>query len=250
MDDLLGPETLPDVQIAFQPIVDVKRQSVYAYEALVRGGHGESASDVFAAVPCAHRPLFDHRLMLLAVFTAAKLKLRTRLAVNVSPDAFVHPATVHSLRCASTRTGIPAEHIILELTESEPLDLQRAAEALRAYRTTGFITAIDDFGAGYAGLNLLASFQPHLLKIDMQLVQGIAHDAVRRAIVESIVMMAARVRCEVVAEGVETAADARQLFNSGIRLQQGFLYARPGVEALPVPDFTWMPVPMTQLRAG
>lgn len=229
------------VLIAFQPIVDLKRRSVYAYEALVRGVRGEGALEVIGAVPLARRPVFDHRTMLLALFTAARLKLSTRLALNLAPSAFVHPGTIMSLRAAAASVGIPARHVILELSESEPLNQRHIAESLHAYQAMGFVTAIDDFGAGHAGLGLLASYQPQLLKIDRHLVDGVGHDTVRQMLIESVIGIAVKLGCAVVAEGVETAADALQLLSYGVHLQQGYLYARPGVEALPAPDFSWMP---------
>ncbi|WP_249473842.1 EAL domain-containing protein [Luteimonas galliterrae] len=227
------------VRIAFQPIVDLRRGSVYAYEALVRGANGEGAPEVLAAVPQARRAVFDHRTMLLALFAAAKLDLRTRLALNLAPSAFVHPGTIMSLRAAAESVGLAPRHMILELSESEPLNQLRIAESLHAYRAMGFVVAIDDFGAGHAGLGLLASYQPQLLKIDMHLVRGVGGDSVRQAIIESVIGIAGKLGCAVVAEGVETEADARRLLALGIHLQQGYLYARPGLEALPIPDLSW-----------
>lgn len=232
--------TFRQVQIAFQPIVDLKRQAVHAYEALVRGAQGEGASEVLAAVPHGRRPVFDHRTMLLALFTAARLKLGTRLALNLAPSAFVHPGTIMSLRAAAASVGLAPRNIILELSESEPLNQQRIAESLHAYQAMGFVVAIDDFGAGHAGLGLLASYQPQLLKIDMHLVRGVGEDTVRQAIIESVIGIAGKLGCTLIAEGVETAADARQLLDLGIHLQQGYLFARPALEALPTPDFSWL----------
>lgn len=239
LDKTSGPEHFRTMQIAFQPIVDLKRQTVYAYEALVRGAQGQGAPEVLAAVPSAYRAEFEHRTMLMALFCAAKLKLQTRLALNLSPSVFANPGTLLSLRTAAATAGIVPRRLILELSESEPQDQEGLTESLRTCRALGLATAIDDFGAGYAGLSLLVSHQPQLLKIDMHLVQGIAHDAVRQALVEGIVLIAEKLGCELVAEGVETPADARQLLELGIGLQQGYLYARPAPGALPPPDLSW-----------
>ena len=107
---------------------------------------------------------------------------------------------------------------------------------LYAYRKQGFKTAIDDFGSGYAGLNLLADFQPDLLKLDMELIRGIDQDSVRQVLVDGTVQMCRRLGVEVIAEGVETREELAALKGMGIQLFQGYLLARPGFEALPDVD--------------
>ncbi len=101
----------------------------------------------------------------------------------------------------------------------------------------GFRTAIDDFGAGYAGLNLLAAFQPDLVKLDMALVRGIDADRARRTIVDHVVRMCVELGIAVVGEGVETRDEAAALRDLGIDLQQGYLYARPQLGMLPEPSY-------------
>ena len=96
------------------------------------------------------------------------------------------------------------------------------------------MTAIDDFGAGYAGLTMLAQFQPHVLKIDMELIRNVHEDAVRQAIVAGIALVCQRLNIDLVAEGVETQAESSYLSQLGIYLQQGYLFARPGWESLPL----------------
>ncbi|MBT2329265.1 EAL domain-containing protein, partial [Pseudomonas fluorescens] len=101
----------------------------------------------------------------------------------------------------------------------------------------GFTTAIDDFGSGYSGLNLLAMFQPHVLKIDMALTRTIDQDPVKQAIVEGIVLVAKRLGITVIAEGIETREESAALLELGIDLMQGYLFARPEVGRLPVGSF-------------
>jgi EAL domain-containing protein (putative c-di-GMP-specific phosphodiesterase class I) len=186
-------------------------------------------------VPAEHRAAFDHRAMLMALFTAAKLGLRSKLALNVAPSVVRHQGMLQSLRTAAATAGIRPDRIILELSESEFADPGHAVACLQAYRAAGFLTALDDFGVGQTGLGILASVQPPLIKLDPHLVHGVADDAVRHAIVESIVALARRLGSLLVAEGVETAADARALRQLGINLQQGFFYAMPEIDVLPVP---------------
>lgn len=142
---------------------------------------------------------------------------------------------------AAAQCGFPTDDLIFEVTESERIrDTAHLVHIFDDYHRRGFMTAIDDFGAGYAGLALLAEFQPDLVKIDMGLVRDIDQHAVRRAIVAGIVATCRALHCRVLAEGIETAAEYRTLRAMGVGLFQGYLFARPALEALPVVDAaTW-----------
>ena len=111
--------------------------------------------------------------------------------------------------------------------------LGESAGILQAYRKQGFMTAIDDFGAGYAGLNLLADFQPDLIKLDMQLIRNIDQDSVRQILVEATLQMCRKLNIRVIAEGIESLAELRTLQAMGVELFQGYLLARPAFESLP-----------------
>ena len=97
----------------------------------------------------------------------------------------------------------------------------------------GFTTALDDFGAGFAGLGLLADFQPDLIKLDMELVRGVEGSRARQVIIAGIMHIARELDITVLAEGVETEAEFTVLKSAGITLFQGYLFARPGFETLP-----------------
>lgn len=122
------------------------------------------------------------------------------------------------------------------------IDAQRrdifAYEALvRDHQQRGLLTAIDDFGAGYSGLNLLAEFQPNLVKLDMALVHDIDRNHARQAIVGGVLGTCRALGVQVIAEGVESRAEYDWLRSAGVTLFQGYLVARPAVEALPEPDW-------------
>lgn len=162
--------------MAFQPIVDLRHGgSVFAYEALVRGTDGSSAASVLARVNDGNRYAFDQACRVRAVELAARLGIDCRLSINFLPNAVYQPeACIRVTLEAARRSGFPVERIIFEVAEHENAhDREHLNRILRAYRRQGLRTAIDDFGAGYAGLGLLADFQPDMLKIDMALVRGI-----------------------------------------------------------------------------
>ncbi|MDG3064730.1 EAL domain-containing protein [Thauera mechernichensis] len=227
-----------DFTMAFQPIIDLDSGSSWAWEALVRGPNGESAASVLAKLTDENRYQFDQRCRTKAIELAHQLGLSSRLSINFLPNAVYEPrACIRATIEAANRVGFPLERLQFEITEVEEVrndgHLRRIVEE---YRAIGFGTAIDDFGAGYAGLNLLTYFQPDVLKLDMNLIRNIDQDRRRQLIVRHLVSLAAELPCTLIAEGVETLDEARCLAGMGIRLQQGYLYARPGFEALPVAD--------------
>lgn len=135
-------------------------------------------------------------------------------------------------------SGLPVSQIIFEVTEQERVvDSERLTFILKEYRRQGLRTAIDDFGSGYSGLNLLTQFQPEILKLDLNLTRGIEADPVRRAIVSGIVQMCEALGILLVAEGIETVAEMQAVAALGIFRMQGFLFARPAFERLPEPAF-------------
>lgn len=231
--------------MAFQPIVDVEAGTVWGYEALVRGADGESALHVLSQVNEHNRYRFDQACRVRAIEMAAALSTRadTRLSINFMPNAVYEPAAcIRATLLAADRTGFDPTRIMFEFTENEPMDdAAHVNRIITEYRRHGFITAIDDFGAGYSGLRLLANFQPDLIKIDMDLVRAIDTSPAKRAIVAGVVGMARALDITVLAEGVESLEEATVLRAAGIRLMQGYHFAQPAVAAMPLVDEARMP---------
>jgi len=227
-----------DFTMAFQPILDIESGRPFAYEALVRGLKGEGAGSILALVNDGNRYRFDQTCRVKAIELATQLGMHRlpgcRLSINFLPNAIYRPETcIRSTLEACARFGFPMESLMFEVTEGERVtDFKHLIGIFSDYRRRGFHTAIDDFGAGYSGLNLLAEFQPHVIKLDMDLIRGIDASPARRAIVEAIVGLACRLDVTLVAEGVETASERDTLADLGIRYQQGYLFARPVIGAL------------------
>ncbi len=220
---------------AYQAIVDADAGSVFAHEALVRGPDGEPASAVLGAVDAARLYQFDRDARLAALQCAADLGLSNLLSLNLMPQGLESvPDAIDALLEVAGRVQMPARSLILEVTEGELIhDTARFAARLNAYRSQGLRLAIDDFGAGYSGLNLLADFQPDLIKLDMYLVRNIDSHGPRQAIVRAMIQACDDLGIEVVAEGVETLAEYRWFRRAGLRLFQGYLFGRPALRALP-----------------
>lgn len=224
-----------DFSMAFQPIIDIRNHSVFAYEALVRGLDGSGAATILGNVNEENRYAFDQACRVKAVELAAKLQIPCFVSINFLPNAVYKAETcIRATLNAARRFGFPTERLIFEITENEELvDKEHLKSIIREYKLQGFKTAIDDFGAGYSGLNLLAEFQPDIIKLDMSLVRRICTDPVRQAIVKGILGVCQALNINVIAEGVETTAELQQLLALGINLYQGYLFARPEFETLP-----------------
>lgn len=225
----------PSHSFAFQPIIDVEERRVHSYEALLRGVGGEPAPHVLARVPREELYDFDACARRGAISLAARLGMTCTLNLNFLPRSLERsPRTVHDAVEAAAREGWTADRLVLEVTESEVIDdLTRFTAAMDEARCLGVRIAIDDFGAGYAGLTLLADFQPDEVKLDMHLVHGIESHGPRQAIVRAVAQACFDLGIDVIAEGVETAEERDWFLAQGVRLFQGFLVARPGFETLP-----------------
>lgn len=231
-----------DFSYAFQAIVDVHARQVFAHEALVRGPAGEPANSVLSRITQANRYPFDQACRDKAIQIAARLQMDSQLSINFLPNAIYRPELcIRSTLHAAHRYGFPIEQIIFETVEGEQVsDGKWLAEILREYKRIGFKTAIDDFGAGFAGLNLLADFQPDIVKLDMALIRGIDQSKPRRAIVAGVVAMCRELDIAVIAEGIESADEARCLADLGIHLMQGYWSGWPQLErAVGETDIAW-----------
>ena len=227
-----------DFSMAFQPIVDIVDGVPFAYEALVRGVSGESAASVLSRASEANRYAFDQQCRVKAIEIAARLGLAettARLSINILPNAVVSAEACIQLTLKTARkVGFPTDRLIFEFTENEEMiDPDHVAKIIATYQKMGFGTALDDFGSGYAGLNLLARFQPDIIKLDMELCRGLDASLPRRIIVNAIVEMCAALGVTVIAEGIETAGELEALRTMGVRYIQGYFFAKPAFEALP-----------------
>ena len=229
-----------DFTMAFHPIVDVAKREVWGYEALVRGPQGQGAYSVLSAVTEANRYVFDQACRVKAIELAGTnlpASSTARLSINFMPNAVYEPrACIRATLAAAARTQFNPRRLMFEFTENERMtDSDHVANIVAEYKRMGFITALDDFGAGYAGLGLLAKFQPDLIKIDMELLRGIDGSVAKQAIVAGIVGIARQLDITVLAEGVETEAELMTLKAAGITLFQGYYFAMPQLETFAAP---------------
>ncbi|NOU51348.1 EAL domain-containing protein [Pseudoalteromonas sp. JBTF-M23] len=228
-----------DFTMAFQPIVDVDKRTIFGYEALVRGLNNESAWSIISQVNETNRYTFDQLCRVKAIALAAKLNIDGYLSINFLPNAIYKPERcIRTTLDAAKQYNFPIERIMFEFTEVEKIeDSHHIEQVVKYYQSLGFLTATDDFGAGYSGLNLLADFQTNIIKLDMALIRDIHRDPVRQSIVSHCLNMFKELKITVLAEGIEVAEEFIWLKAAGVTLMQGYFFAKPALEQLPEVDF-------------
>ncbi len=221
--------------MAFQPIVNFHEKSIFGYEALVRGPNQEGADYILSQVTDSNRYKFDQAIRVKALDLAQKLNLEGMLSINFLPNAVYRPETcIRATLEAAAELNFPTNRIMFEVTEGEKvIDHDHLKKIFIEYKKQNFTTAIDDFGAGYAGLNLLADWQPDVIKLDMSLTRNIHNDHVRRALVFGIIAVCKQLSIQIIAEGIESKEERDTLYSHGVNLFQGYYFARPGFECLP-----------------
>jgi EAL domain-containing protein (putative c-di-GMP-specific phosphodiesterase class I) len=220
--------------MAFQPIIDLAQARVTTYEALVRGPGGESAWSILSQVTDDLLYRFDQACRVRAIEIASRIGMKENLSINFLPNAVYEPeACIQATLEVSERVGWPTQRLIFEITETEKVtDRQHLRNIIDAYHAMGFSTALDDFGNGYANLDLLTDLHPDRLKIDRELVMKCDTDIRRQALLRAVKGLADELGILVIAEGVETREEALWLGRQGVTRQQGFFYARPKLESL------------------
>jgi EAL domain-containing protein (putative c-di-GMP-specific phosphodiesterase class I) len=232
---------------AFQAIIDLQGERVFAYEALIRGGDGQGAAFVLGQVDAEQIGSFDQSCRVTAIRDAAAAGIvatGAKLSINFLPTAVTSPRLGAQLTLDTAQeVGFPANRLIFEYSENEKVDPAHIQSIVTAYRELGFSTAIDDFGTGHAGLARLSTVHTDMVKVDMDLIRGIDRDNRKRAILESLVQLMRRLGTDVIAEGVETEEELAVLRLFGVRYVQGYLFGKPTLGALP-------PYPDRLRRAG
>ena len=225
----------PAFSFAFQPIVDALAGKAIGYEALVRGRQHELAAEVLNSVPLDDVADFDEDARRVAVAQAVRLGLRSRLHLNVMPQApGAASAGLDSTLETARICGLAADRLVLEIKhEATIADPVATALWLQKYREMGVLISIDDFGSGHAGLALLDHYQPDLISLSMWMVREIESHGPRQAILRGLMQTCGDLGIDIVAKGVESHAEYAWLRAEGITLFQGFLLAQPGFELLP-----------------
>ncbi|MCW2693084.1 MAG: bifunctional diguanylate cyclase/phosphodiesterase [Mycobacterium sp.] len=225
-----------ELVVHYQPVVELQTGVVVGTEALVRWQHPQRG----LLPPAALLPLVEEagRLADLGHYVLERACRQTarwrqtggpaEVAVNVAVQELLDPAFVPRLREVLRDSGLPAEALVLEVTESSfAEDATQVLRSLEQARELGVRVAVDDFGTGYSSLSRLRRIPADILKVDRSFVQDLAVDPGALPIVRVILALAAALGLRVIAEGVEEPHQARLLADLGCEYAQGFLYGRP-----------------------
>lgn len=227
-------------QFAFQPILNPLTECVSSFEALIRSTSGGAPSECFKNLSPEDLYHIDLESKQYAFELASQMSLgKCNISINLLPMSLVRiPNAVNRLLTYITNFGLVPQQVIVEITEEETItNFEDFQIALKELRSAGISVAIDDFGAGFAGLTLLSRFQPEKLKIDRQIIESIHTDGPKQAIVKAIIECAHSLGITIVAEGVETVEEWCWLESVGVDLFQGFLFAKPYLNG--TPEINW-----------
>lgn len=227
---------LHEVEMHYQPIVDLHTGRPLGFEALMRWSDGVGQTSPGEFIPIAEDtglivPLGAQALRDAAAFLGSCRDrhpgLDLTVSVNLAPRQLREPGMVETVREALAAAGVPPRALCVEITESVILDGASTLvdDTLAELRALGLHVAADDFGTGYSSLPYLKRFLVGRLKIDLSFVRGLGVSPHDEAIVAGILAMARSLGLEVVAEGVETPAQAERLRAMGCTMGQGYLYA-------------------------
>lgn len=236
---ILDESTLPsdtDFSFAFQPIIDPMSQRVIALEALIRGKDGETPATYFDKFKPEDVYTADLQSKKTAFAMASALGLNHKmLSVNLLPMTLVNrPDAVSFLINEIAAHGLVPEQIIVEFTESEVISrFDTFAQAVKSLKAAGICVAIDHFGAGFAGLQLLSRFQPDRIKISRELITDVHKSGPRQAIIQAIIKCCASLEILISAVGVEKPEEWMWLESAGIEIFQGNLFARACLNGTP-----------------
>ncbi|HLV67340.1 MAG TPA: EAL domain-containing protein [Polyangiaceae bacterium] len=227
---------LSQLWVAYHPIVDVRAQKVFGYEALLRTTEPSLPHPGAVLDAAARLGRIEELGRLIRARAAEPVRngtSRGKLFVNLHVTDLLDPVLLSD---ESPLTPI-ADRVVLEITERSSLDEVKDVRArVAALRELGFSIAVDDLGAGYAGLTSFTLLEPEIVKLDMSLVRDVHQNSTKQKVVRSMTALAKDMGVIVVGEGVESPAERDTLTALGCDLLQGFLFARPGRA---FPEVTW-----------
>ena len=230
--------------VAFQPIIELSTGELHEYECLFRPNMPMLPQSITAIVYAA---IDTERSLELDAFIVRAILARTseleraqagtgkgplRIAINLTPASLLDPQfEAKAFAQLVVDAGLSPRSITVECTEQQAVpDVVPLVKRVKALRRAGFGFAVDDAGAGYASFALIAALRPSVIKIDREIVHGIARDTARQALVEAFVSFGRRIGARLLAEGIERRADLATLLTIGVELGQGYLIGRPAAD--------------------
>jgi diguanylate cyclase (GGDEF)-like protein/PAS domain S-box-containing protein len=221
--------------LQFQPLVDLADRRAFGVEALVRWRAPEGMAPPGRFIPLAEKTglivqigewVLRRAAERMKAWLDAGVDLKT-LSINISPRQFERGDLSERIAAILGEVGLPFERVEIEITESVLMGQKDAAAKLKQLRALGLRISVDDFGTGHSSLAYLKHFPIDKLKLDRAFIQDVPFDATGMEIAAAVIRLGHSLDVEVLAEGVETEAQAEFLARSGCRLAQGYLFGRP-----------------------
>jgi diguanylate cyclase len=256
VNDLNGVTDRGELRLLYQPVVSLTTGEVVGFESLVRWQHpqlgmlaplrfitlAEESGEIIPLGRWVLQQACNQAQTWAADFTAATPRW---MSVNVSVRQLAHVGFVEDVRHALISSGLPAERLVLEITESAMAgDNLKLTRTLHAVKALGVRIALDDFGTGYSSLGYLRTLPIDILKIDKSFVDGTDKGPEDAALARAILKIAESMGLICIAEGVERDSQASQLRHAGCEFAQGFLFDRPMDAVKAGALLAWTPVPL------
>lgn len=233
LDEILATGAISTL---FQPIVSLKNNTIYGYEALSRGPSDSPLHSPINLFDTASRhgriAELDLLCRELAIQQFSRLNLPNKLFLNTIPALLLETDYQHGLTLNFLeKANLSANRVVIELTEQYPIDdYQLMRDATEHYRSMGFSIALDDLGAGYSGLRTWSELKPDFVKLDRHFIQDIHEDRTKLQFVKSMLDIAHSIGCKVISEGIEVREEYLANHEINIDFGQGYYFARPSLK--------------------
>ena len=237
--DMRGAIEQKEFELFYQPIVDLRTEKIMGMEALVRWNHPEHglippldfipvAEETNLIIPLGRWIMEEACRQTREWQTQYGYGEQLSITINISSVQFQEGMLLQTVKTALSKSGLPAQSLILEITESTMLmNTEATIVRLTELKSLGIRLAIDDFGTGYSSLSYLQRFPVDILKIDKSFVDKIAQGKEGAAVAKAIITMSDTLQLKTIAEGIEFPGQSAELQNLGCELGQGYHFARP-----------------------
>lgn len=222
------------IKTLFQPIVDIKRDTIYGYEALSRGimknGELMNPAELFSKAKEMDLLFYLDRVCRESSIRAASTAgIKEKIFINFIPTAIYQPELcLQSTEKVLKEEGLDSKQIVFEVVESERIvDFSHLNRILNYYRNKGFSTALDDLGSGYSNIDALMELKPDYMKIDLEIIRDIHKDPGKQEVLDAYIKNGKSLGLIILAEGVESAEEYHYLKEKEVDLIQGYYFGKP-----------------------
>ncbi len=230
------------IKFAFQPIVDLKTGEIFAYEALMRPLIAEfnGPLEVISVAAAQSKLPQLERVIISMVFDTIDKNIDIigdkRIFINSIPNEAIEDSQTLLIQNIKEQYGKYFDKVIIEILERDSRDEDGLVKKVEYLKENGLQIAIDDFGSGYSNEVRIIKLSPDIVKIDMELIQGIASNTDKQVLVKGIIEFCHSKNIRVVAEGIECKEDLYYLMDLDVDYVQGYYLARPSFEFIDLPD--------------